>query len=736
MKHAIVCRLQALALISAGGFAPASATAAEPEIDQTVLEEVVVTALRRTESAQDVAVAVTVINGDQLKDKGVTNLDDLQFASPALTISDAALTRSVNIRGIGLASGSPSVTPGVATYVDGIFQPPITTSTAYYDIGSIEVLRGPQGTFVGSSSTGGAIFINSNNPSLDDTTGRVEVSAGNFNSWSAQGVLNLPLGETFAMRFAGNHRSRDTFYRDLGPNDSDAGMIEETSGRIGMLWKPGAFQLLLKAELNDRSTGGYAYRPIPGTVYAPLRSDDIRTLTYDDPENNDERSVQASLELRYEMQSGVVLRSISGYQDKRVNNLYDFDATIQPAPPPGPFPRVTEDQFVGERVWTQELNVISPTEGTFDWIVGAYYQRNRIDVDIEQPSDGFMTDVNIHNSKEGTGVFAQLGYKFNPELKLTVGARYSNFDATQTGSVIIGRGLPFPPFNGTGLQVADLAGAHKDGRPTGKIALDWTPSDDHLVYAFIARGYKPGGFNSITSEFDPETVLDYEVGWKATLLDGHLRTQLGAFWYDYQDFQLDQLNPESGQVQPDNVADATVRGIEAQMQGILGNWGFDVGAAWVDSELAEVSFINQRALPPGTNLPQCAPGQAPGIPPNCFDYTPFYASATGERMLYSPEFTYNAGVDYTFNVSGGTLRPRLNYAYIGTQYTNLLYSPISDRLEARGLLSAQLTYERESWMLEAYGTNLNDKEYVAGQFASNELYGAPCQYGLRFSVGF
>jgi iron complex outermembrane receptor protein len=723
------------ALLIISGAAPVLASAAEPA-DETVLEEVIVTAQRREESAQAVAVAVAVIKGDQLKDKGVTNLDDLQFASPALTISDAALTRSVNIRGIGLASGSPSVTPGVATYVDGVFQPPITTSTAFYDIGSVEVLRGPQGTFVGSSSTGGAIFINTANPLLGETGGRTEVSAGNEGAWSAQGALNVPVGETLALRFAANHRTRDSFFRDVGALNSDAGSMEETSGRFGLLWKPGAFQALLKAEMTDRSTGGYAYRPIAGTLYAPLLSDDIRTLTYDDLTKNDEHSFQTSLELRYELESGVVLRSMSGYQNKSVDNLYDFDGTIQPAPPPGPYPRVTEDQFVRERVWTQEFNVISPTDGDFDWIVGAYYQRNRINVDIEQPSDGFMTDVLIRTAKEGTGVFAQMGYKINPELKVTVGARYSSFEATQTGSVVIGRGIPVPPFNTVGLQVADLGGSHDDGRPTGKVAIDWTPSENQLVYAFVARGYKPGGFNSVTSEFDPETVIDYEIGWKSTLVDGHLRTQLGAFWYDYRDFQLDQLNPASGQVQTQNVADATVRGIEAQMQGIIGRWSFDLGVAWVDSELGDVSFVNQRALPPGANLPQCAPGQLPGAPATCFDYTPYFVSATGERMLYSPEFTYNAGVDYRFDVGGGTLRPRINYAYIGTQYTNLLYSPITDRLAARGVLSAQLTFEKDTWLLEAYGTNLADKEYVAGQFANTELYGAPREYGVRFAFGF
>jgi iron complex outermembrane recepter protein len=736
MNSAKTRSLGALIVGSVSVFSPHAVPAAEGE--EAVLEEVVVTAQRREESAQSVAIAITALSGDELNDKAVTRLDDLQFASPALTITDAGLSRSVNIRGIGLASGSPAVTPGIATYVDGAFQPPVATSTSFYDIATVEVLRGPQGTFVGSSSTGGAIFINSRSPELARSGGYAELTAGNFSSWGAQGAINVPLGETFAVRFAGNRRSRDSYYSDVGPFDSRAGELDETSGRLGLLWKPfDAFQALLKAELTDRETGGYAYRPIPTTQYAPLRSDDVRTLTYDDRTQNDERASQTSLELRYVLSNGVLLRSLSGFQDKRINNLYDFDATIQPSSPPNAFPRVVQDQFVRERVWTQEINIISPTEGVFDWIVGAYYQRNRIDVVIEQPSDGFNTDIDIHNRKTGTGYFAQVGYKLTPALKLNVGGRYSTFDVSQIGSVVIGRGVPVPPFNGVGLQVANLEGTHDDGRATGKVALEWTPRDEHLLYAFVARGYKPGGFNSATSEFDPETVLDYELGWKATWFDGRLRTQLGGFWNDYNDFQLDLLNPESGQVQTQNVADATVRGLEAQAQGRLGGWGFDIGVAYVDSELSDVQFVNQRALPPGTNLPQCAPGVPPGSPATCFNYSPFVTSATGRTMLYSPEITYNAGVDYTIALGEeATLRPRLNYGYIGTQYTNLLYSPVTDQLPSRGILSAQLTYSRQDWMIEAYGTNLADKEYVSGQFVNNEFYGAPREYGVRASMQF
>lgn len=738
MSASNINRVCVLCLTSLSVAAPGLAAAAESSQPSTttVLEEIVVTAQRREENVQNIAIAITALTGDELKDKAVTRLDDLQFASPALTITDAGLTQSVNIRGIGLASGSPQVTNGVATYVDGVFQPPIVTTSSFYDIGTIEVLRGPQGTFVGSSSTGGAIFINSRSPSLDGTDGYAQASVGNYSSRGFEGAINVPIGDTLAMRFAGIHRQRDSFYTDIGPFNNEPGKLDETAGRVGILWKPGAFQALLKSEMVERETGGYAQRPTLGSVYAPLRSSDLRTLTYDDRTRNDEKAHQSTLELRYTLGNGVILRSISGYQDKKIWNLYDTDATIQPAlPPPNPFPRNSMDQFVRERIWTEEINIISPTDGDFDWIFGGYWQRNRINVDITILSTANVpTDIDIANEKELTGFFAQVGYKFAPGWKLNVGARQSNFDASSRGGVVIGRGLPFPPFNGTGLQVANLTGSHDDGRATGKVAIEWTPNDDNLIYAFVARGYKPGGFNSATDEFDPETVLDYELGWKATLLDGRLRTNIGGFWYDYEGFQLDLLSPLTGQLQTQNIADATVRGLEAQAQARIGGWGFDVGIAYVDSELSEVQFVNQRALPPGTNLPQCPPGTPTG--PTCFDYGPYMASATGRTMLLSPELTYNAGTEYTFAIGDATLRPRINYAYIGEQWTNLLYSPVTDRLAPRGLWSAQLTFEREAWSVEAYGTNLSDKEYISGNGPNTEFYGPPREYGVRGTFRF
>lgn len=709
----------------------AAASDAATQADDT-LADVVVTAQRRTERLQNVAVSATALDGAALAEKAVSNLADLQTATPALSISNGGIIQNVNIRGIGLASSSPNVTAGVATYVDGLFQPPIVQANSFYDLASVEVLRGPQGTLVGSNSTGGAIFINSRNPDLGAGVGGYgELSYGTFDSVTAEGALNLPLSSTVGVRVAGFYRRHDSYYHDVGPFSNTAGKLDEKGGRITLMWKPGSFEAIAKVQINDRDTGGYPYRPIPGTLFAPYRVGDIRTLSFDTVTGNHDLAFIAGLELRQELASGIVIRSVSGYQNKRIKNLYDIDGSQAPLSAGG---ETSQDYFAGERQYSQEINIISPTDGRFDWIVGGYFQRNNIKVRIHESQGGFPTDITPDNQRTTTGVFVQGNYELVPTLELQLGGRYSTYKATGTGEVRIGRGIP--TFPADGLPVADLSGTHKDSRFTGKAALNWKPDDETLVYALVARGYKPGGFNSATSEFDPETVTSVEVGWKTSFFDRHVRTQLNAFYNEYHGFQFEVIEPSTGFSGVSNISSVKIKGLEAQVQGRFGALGFDASAAYIHSRLASVTFVNTRPLPSGTLGPQCASGVV-SAPPICFDYRPFIQSSGDGPNLYAPEWTYNFGMDYRIPLSGdATLTPRVNFSYLGSQFTYLAYSPISDQLPGRGLLSALLTLRKGTWRVEAYGTNLTNKRYVSGQFGTNEFYGAPREYGVRIGVNF
>ncbi len=703
--------------------------------DNWLLEEITVTAQKREENLQDIAASATALTGEALTKKSVNQLDELQFASPSLSIADAGLTQSVNIRGVGLSSGSPSVANGVATYIDGVFQPPIVTTNSFYDVGSVEVFRGPQGTFVGSNSTGGAIFINSRNPDLSGINGYAEASVGNYGAYGFEGAINLPASDTLAFRGALNYQQRDSFYDDIGPANNEPDSLDEVAGRIGVLWAPNEqWQTLFKAEVADKKSGGYASKPLPGDPYLgdPDNGgvpEDQFTLANDSPAQNDETGKQASLELRYDTASGITIRSVSGYQHKEINNLYDLDRSVTPG-----LPQITQEQYVRERVWTEEINIISPTDGNLSWIVGAYYQRNRIDVDITQLTAGFPVDIDIANKKRTTGIFGQATYRFNDEWALDIGARRSTYDVSGTGAVVLGPGF-------LDLEVQSFDGDHNDSKPTGKISLNWTPDANTLVYAFVARGYKSGGFDSATSEFDPETVTDYELGWKSTLFDGHVKTQVGAFYYDYSDFQFDILNPASGQGEVVNLTDATIKGLELSAQAQFGELGFDFSVAYVDSNLSSAPVIDTRAFnranPGAVTSPQCASGQVSTETAPCTDYTPYLILGGDGPNLYSPELTYNLGVEYNFTVNDMSITPRINYAYMDEQYAYIAYNDAVDRLDSRGLLSALVTVQiGNNYQVEVYGSNLTDEEYISGQSTGENYFGSPRQYGARVRYDF
>jgi iron complex outermembrane receptor protein len=708
-----------------------SAPAAAPSAGDA-LEEVIVTAERRSESLQQVAIAATAVSGEDLQSDAVVRVADLQDIAPGLSVTNTGLVENVNIRGIGIASGDPSVANGVATYIDGVFQPPIVAANEFFDIADIEVLRGPQGTLVGSNSTGGAIFINSQNPTFDRVKGYAQVGYGNFDATTGQGAINLPASDTLAFRLAGNYDYHDSPYQSIGPIYTNAGSLNDKSGRIGMLWKPGSFQLLAKIEMVDRNTGGYAYSNIPGTVYAPFTPANPYVLDYDSPTENHERGLISTVEMRYSFADGITLRSLSGYQDKNIHNLYDSDGTAENTPL---YPQETEDQYVREREWTEEVNLISPTGDKSNWVTGAYLQRNIIGVNIEQGD--FPTHIFSPEFKTTTGIFGQYNYKFSPEFELQTGLRYSTYVVAQEGSVDIGAGIPgFPPG---GLQVANLASDHHDGRPTGKIDLNYTPDQNNLYYVFVARGYKAGGANSSISSFGPETVWDYEAGWKLTLPGGHFRSQLGAFYYSYDDFQFNVLNPVTTQNNVLNLPTATLYGAEGQFQFQAAGWRANAGFAYVHSQLPGIpgGFINARLLPAGTLGPQCAAGVASN-PPTCFDYGPYTQTASSGPNLFSPEWTYNFGVEYKAALGGeSSLTPRVNVSYVGPQWTSVSYSPVTDYLPGYTLVSALLTLELPSaWQVQAYSDNLFDKVYIAGQGANDDYYGQPRTFGIRVHKSF
>jgi len=644
-----------------------------------MLDSVSVTAERRTVDIQKMSSAVSVIGGEQLDAKAIRRIEDLAQTTPALTFSDAGPTQSLNIRGVGLATVTPTTQNGVSIYQDGVTQMTILLANMFYDIEAIEVLRGPQGTLSGNNSTGGAMYIRTINPEIGRSGGYADFRFGNYHMRGVQAAVDLPAGAALAFRLAANWRERDSYYKNLGTADVNAGSLNEKSIRLSTLLEAGGLTAVAKLERIMRDMGGMAYRPIAGTQYAAGRTDNIRHLAYNTPGFRTEDASKFSLEINRKTAAGTTIRYIGSYADMLFHYLRDSDASM--------LANQTNLNKGNSIQYTSELNIISDDNQPFRWLYGVYGQKEEAHQEsITRDNVGFPTNSNNYPNKTTFGAFANVEYDLTDALEVEFGLRYSTAETTaKNGSVRIGAGEP--GFPSEGLMVALREGHASDNGVTGKFALNWTLNDKNTVYAAISRGYKAGGYNSNVSFFDPEFVLNYELGWKSTALNGHLRSQMNVFYSDYKGFQFTILDTSTATNGVTNLDSGKIQGFEAQFQALFGEYGdfrIDGSFAYIDSEMAPITFVNRRILPPGTSLPQCAPGQDPASA-LCFDYTPYIQRNNGGRYLFSPEMTFNLGAEYEFALADGwSLTPRVNYGYVGKQYTYLAYSEVTDSCLFRG----------------------------------------------------
>lgn len=700
--------------------APAQAQSA----DDAASPEIVVTAQRRAENQQDTSLAVTVVSGEALQERGVRDLTNLQNVTPAFSFADAGILKFANIRGIGLNLQSPTVVSGVALYRDSLFAPsPIFLNEGVFDIATIEVLRGPQGTFVGQNSTGGAIIQHSRSPKLGVTEGNAEVSYGNYNAVVADAGISVPLGETVAVRLAGHLENRDSFYRQINPvNRSEPGRVDAQSARLSLLWKPSSnLTVEWKTEVNANDGGGYPYTPLPGTAFAAAAPSTPFVLNYDHPTRQKEFSLRTGVETVYTFDSGTRLRAVAGYQYGRQNFTNDTDAS--------PVPFSWNDQQIHDNVYSGEVNLISSDASAIKWVLGASaaYQTAKLDLGINLVGGAFAIGIHTTNPKLSLGGFGQVTWPLAEGLTLDTGVRVSYDRQTQSGTFAVG-GFPVDPSSPRYI----------DTRVTGKVALNYKVDPNNLLYAFVATGYKPGGVNVPAGLFKPEKVTNYEAGLKSTLADGHVTTQVNAFYIDYRNLQLNIFNPDTRATSITNAGKSRIYGFEAQVQGHLGGLRIDASAAYIKSRVGSLSLIDTRALPGGNanNLGGQCISNSPPTPAGCFDYRPFLTTLDGRHNLYSPEWTANAGIEYTIPVGDDELTPRVDVAYLDRQTTSLFERPVVDVLPSRTLVNAQLRYRHGPWTATVFGTNLFDTTYRSGNDGDNTWYGAPRQYGVRLGVTF
>ena len=728
--------------------------------------EIVVTAERRETEVQRTPISVSVVGGEELAERQTTTIQDLESLVPGLSYTQNGFTSNINLRGLGNTTTSPNITTGVAVFRDGLYQPEaIQLNTPFFDIASVEVLRGPQGTIVGQNSTGGALQINSRNPEIDGgISGFVEATVGNFDQRRLNGAINLPISSTWAARVAFNVERRDSYFTNISPTasigadepSSEPGRLDQENVRIGLIWEPSAsFRALLKAEISHVDAGGLTPRPRPAcdtctplssyyqygydgpSQYNGFQDPGIYDLVYNTDERLEDTANRFSLELRYTFDGGIVFRSLSGYQHLKEVRIDDGDASGAPigVVPAGSFTH----HVIGPNndYYSQEFNLISPDDGQFTWLFGASYFHRKTPVDLTVYPFGASPDptgaaanliLKSASTQELIGVFGQAGYFITPELQIEVGGRYSWDKNDQEGLLKI---AIFPGFQ---IDIP-IEGSYSGEEPTGKVSLNWDVNDSNFVYAFYARGYKQGGINSAVSFFQPEKVDDYEIGWKSKLFGNQALLQVGGYFMKYRGMQQLALNPQTTQTEVTNLGDSEIYGVEASLQARFDRLQLDLGFAYNHSKLGQITAVAAYQLPgPANQLgPQCAPGQTLG----CFDYMPFTVDLAGEKNPYSPEITANGSIGYEISLKGDmTLTPRFAIAYTGSQYAAIFQNTDHFRIPARTTMDAYLVLDARPWKVNAFVRNLTDKAYVTGLGGAIAFYSAPRTFGVSVSRDF
>lgn len=597
-----------------------SATTSEIESADQQGDDIIVTARRRSESAQDVPLAVTAFNAELLERKNIDDVLAISANVPGTLIERSTGGGANNlvfaIRGQSQAELSSVVDPSVSLYINDIPVPRSAgANVGFYDVGSVEVLKGPQGTLFGRNTTGGAVLVRTNQP-VHEFEASLSQTVGSFGLFKTEGMINLPIGDTLALRVAASLGKRNGYITDVVTGQK-VNFLENQSVRASLLFEP-------NDSLRSVTVGGYTrirdgfsggrLTFAPSALWAPGLADQA---TRPDPytiasgvvpqDDNDVYTIDNTT--NFELSDNISIKNIIGYREFSFEATNDLDGTRD-----GLF---QAGKIVDHNQFSEEFQ-ISGTFDKFDFIAGAFYFTERSN--DQAPSTGALvgipyaagTDPVIEPSNsmsrfpffsntwaiaknESYAAFVQGTYKITPELSLTAGLRYTvdnremtvrnrtyiaavsttdqscrftldedNNPATRETRPVINRAA--------GIDNCNFKVNLTQKEPTYMVSMDYRVTPDALLYATYRRGYRAGGFGprganqvAIERPFESEFVDNFEIGLKAdwNIGDTFLRTNIAAFYDDYKDVQRNILIQIAPPVfATENAASARIKGFE------------------------------------------------------------------------------------------------------------------------------------------------------------------------------
>ncbi|WP_420605519.1 TonB-dependent receptor [Novosphingopyxis sp.] len=702
--------------------------------------EIIVTAQKRSETLQETPLSISAVTGDELAQKQVTNINQLNGLVPNVQINTANGVAHITIRGIGIEFTQPGGEANVAYHVDGVYvSRPTATTDSFFDVERLEVVRGPQGTLYGRNATGGAINVITRNPT-DYLSGYANVSVGNYGSVETAAAISGPLTDGVSARLAFATSDRGG-YGEQGNNlplDNQHTKAIRAKLKIEPL---DVFSVVLSGDYfhQDDYSGTFNYirigdngLPNVDVQFGGVIADNpFRDTTSLFPSGTKKDDWSLTAEANLDLSDNIILTSITGYRNTDYYSQWEQTSTNAGG---GHYRQAEKaDQF------SEELR-LSGDAGDLEYVLGAYYFKENQDLiasdDYASQIFGVVPNYRIAGYAIGgmlktkaAAIFGQVGYEFSPQFGIDVGARYSwekktKFDegfAFSFAPYVEGELPPyeqFIPFD----KVSSSAF-------TPKVTLRFEPTERMHLYATYSRGFKSGGFSigTVSPAFEPQKLTDYEVGLKADWLGGALRTNLSAFYYDYSNLQVQFVTERDGAAitEVKSAGEAKLYGIEASIIAVpVENLELSLDAGWLHSEYVVFSAIDPTR--PTLN------GGAP-------------LDLKGNHLTQAPSYTINAAIEKKFPMQAGDLSLRGEAHMVGrTYYTPFNTEPFSQ--SPYELFDAYANFEPTNgdWTFGLFIKNITDKTYLqsAGQqapFAGGYVYGnagPPRTYGARVEFRF
>lgn len=728
--------LNALFMTAAAAQETEATPAPETAVDENRNEDIVVVAQRREQRLQDVPIAVTAITADAAERQGVRGVDDIQIATPALSITRVNQTPLFYLRGVGTQNQLPNEEPSIPLYIDGFYASTGAGSAlALNNIERVEVLRGPQGTLFGRNGTGGLINIITRTPSYDPSI-TMTLGFGNYDTVEASMYATTGIAEGVAADLAVSYQNRlNGFGRNvlLG---NDVGLNRDFAARTKWLIEPSdRTRITLTGEYSDvRSDYGMTTQIIPGILGfdGVTRNAGEQNISQNLNPYTTPRTWAVTGRLDQDLGDFARLVSLTQYRDNRTYYQKDVDGLR--------VNRGTAQQREYTRLFTQELQLQSNSASTLQWVAGLFYLESSGGVDplisggLQFVPLGVQFQTRFGNvDTTSYAAFAQFTYPILPDLNLTLGGRYTRDEKVLNGRIFN------TLTNGNEVTTVTRTDAElESGKFTYRIALDYSITDDILLYGVHSRGYKAGSFNVLAiadPAVRPETLDAWEIGLKTDWFDRRLRLNFSAYKYDYQDIQLSRLTSATvgggGGIAILNATTADIWGLE--FEGIVRLGGLTVSAnlAYTNGNYGEflgAPFSFPRPYDCATGLPT-----GPVLERNA----QCTGDASGNQIVRTTPFTSTISATYDIPIGSDTLSLGASWYHndgFFWEADNRVTEPAYD------LVSADIRYTVDDrYTIRLWARNLFNEYYRVGISTSNndqEAPGAPRTYGASVTFNF